>query len=86
MLSICKASWKPGVLIDDLFYELKDHNLRNCKSGKVLVIGNEWKKESNEVREAGVLIPVKVNGKEVTAMLDSGAQPSVIDQLSLKDT
>lgn len=38
---------------------------------------------SGTVKEAGILVTVRVNGKESTAMLDSGAQPSIIDKFSL---
>ena len=29
MLAICKTYWKPGVLIDDFFYELKEAAIRS---------------------------------------------------------
>ena len=29
MLAICKTDWEPGVLIDDLFYELKEAAIRS---------------------------------------------------------
>ena len=59
------------------------HDARNCRSGKILTIESEQTKPPTGVRESGVLISMKVNGRQVTGMLDSGAQLSVVDQVSL---
>ena len=66
----------------------KGHNLYDCTATKVSpepVVGavNQANDSSRPSRDCAVLLPVKLDGHDSVALIDSGAGPSVIDKGSL---
>ena len=64
----------------------KGHDRRDCYNKKqVLSVDRRAGASCEEegMDQAGVMIPIKLNGIKIGAMLDSGAQPSIIDTASL---
>ena len=61
----------------------KGHDRRDCYSKRhVFSVGHGF--GSSQYNESGVMVSLQLNGIQTTVMLDSGAQPSIIDTVSLE--
>ena len=61
----------------------RGHSLWNCKSKGVFTVNSVKTTNIFQENEAGVVISVTLEGNKISAMLDSGAQPSVIDRKTM---
>ena len=62
----------------------KGHDRRDCYSkGQVFSLNHDSGNRGNWRSEAGMMVSLDLNGTQTAIMLDSGAQPSIIDTYSL---
>ena len=63
----------------------KGHDRRDCYSKRqVFSVGHVSSTNSRYLNESGVIVSLQLNEIQTTVMLDSGAQPSIIDTESLE--
>ena len=60
----------------------RGHDRRDCKSRNRVNLVN-LKEQSQGVSESAVVVRIKLNNSPLVAMLDSGAQPSIVDKGTL---
>ena len=55
----------------------RGHHRRDCKTGNRVLLADT---SSGRATESGVVVRITLNGVPIVTMLDSGAQPSIVDK------
>ena len=65
----------------------KGHDRRECNNRKDRRVNALQNPMATQTKDNlwGVVITIRINGKPIKAMIDTGAQPSVIDDKSLEE-